>query len=91
MCKKGLYLDKNGKCSFPTTGLMGQPMMQNMTKEDLAIMKLQDNAVAFNVFMFYTWITVLPTAFIAGVFFAYRRFRAKDAHDDSRYTLLAVA
>merc|ERR1712217_531035 len=89
MCKFGLYIGADGKCQFPSTNLMGRLSMANMTKEDLAFMKQQDNAVAFNVFMFYGWITILPTAFIAGSFFAYRRSRAKDAKYESGYAVLA--
>eukprot|EP00427_Karlodinium_veneficum_P026270 CAMPEP_0169203374 /NCGR_PEP_ID=MMETSP1016-20121227/11434_1 /TAXON_ID=342587 /ORGANISM="Karlodinium micrum, Strain CCMP2283" /LENGTH=61 /DNA_ID=CAMNT_0009280417 /DNA_START=461 /DNA_END=646 /DNA_ORIENTATION=+ len=47
-----------------------------MTREDIAFLKQQDNAVSFNIFMLAVWVGFSVTALtgVAGV--AYRKLRA---------------
>jgi len=87
MCKFGYKYEGEGDDA--TCVEASEMLLAANTTEDLAFIKQQENAVAFNVFMFVAWISGFVAAAAGGTTFAYRKFRAPVPENDAYSALLA--
>merc|ERR1712048_303100 len=74
MCKWGYHLE-GGKCVVPSYDSAARA---EMTMEDLAFEKSQENAVAQNVFIGCAWVAGMITALTAMAGLVYRKLRASE-------------
>lgn len=89
MCKWGFkYDDSTGKC-IPDYDVL---LAAGNTTEDLEFFQQQDNAVAFNVFMFAVWVGCFVIAAAAGgTVFLRRKQYVKEEGENHYQALLAGA
>lgn len=86
MCKYGYKIGCDGSC-VSDVGVTDEILLAgNMTQiekdEVLAVLQMEANAVAFNVFMFTAWMTGAVTLAVGGSVFMYRKLRVKEEESD---------